>query len=306
MPPGRIPVPLLVSLALLGFAGNSLLCRAALADGAARIDPVTFTTVRLASGAATLVLLLLAQGARPHEGTFRSAFALFAYAAGFSLAYVRMGAGIGALVLFGCVQTTMLGAGLFRGERPSASGWIGLALALGGLLVLAAPGATAPDPVGALLMATAGVAWGIYSLRGRSAQNHSTLGGSARTSRAAPPNPLAATADNFVRAVPLTLVLSLASAFFLEIPRATPRGLLLAIASGALTSGVGYSLWYAALPRLTAIRAAVVQLLVPVLATAGSVLLLGERLTPRIVLAGAMLAAGVLLALRKPRAVKGA
>ncbi|TKD03856.1 EamA family transporter [Polyangium fumosum] len=301
-----MPVPLLVSLALLGFAGNSLLCRAALADGAARIDPATFTTVRLASGAATLVLLLLARGARPHEGTFRSAFALFAYAAGFSLAYVRMGAGIGALVLFGCVQTTMLGAGLFRGERPSASGWIGLALALGGLLVLAAPGATAPDPVGALLMATAGVAWGIYSLRGRSAQNHSTLGGSARTSRAAPPNPLVATADNFVRAVPLTLALSLASAVFLEIPRATPRGLLLAIASGALTSGVGYSLWYAALPRLTAIRAAVVQLLVPVLATAGSVLLLGERLTPRIVLAGAMLAAGVLLALRKPRAVKEA
>jgi len=161
MPPGRIPVPLLVCLALLGFAGNSLLCRAALADGATRIDPATFTTVRLTSGAATLVLLLLARGARPHQGTFRSAFALFAYAAGFSLAYVRIGAGIGALVLFGCVQTTMLGAGLFRGERPSTSGWIGLVLALGGLLVLAAPGATAPDPVGALLMATAGVAWGI-------------------------------------------------------------------------------------------------------------------------------------------------
>ncbi|MDC0742045.1 DMT family transporter [Polyangium mundeleinium] len=306
MPPGRIPVPLLVCLALLGFAGNSLLCRAALADGATRIDPATFTTVRLASGAATLVLLLLARGARPHQGTFRSAFALFAYAAGFSLAYVRIGAGIGALVLFGCVQTTMLGAGLLRGERPSVSGWIGLVLALGGLLVLAAPGATAPDPVGALLMATAGVAWGLYSLRGRSAENHSTLGGSARTSRATPPNPLAATADNFVRAVPLTLALSLASACFLEIPRASPRGLLLAVASGALASGVGYSLWYAALPRLTAIRAAVVQLLVPVLATAGSVLLLGEHLTPRIALAGAMLATGVLLALRRREAVKRA
>ncbi|MDI1445711.1 DMT family transporter [Polyangium sp. 6x1] len=284
MSPGRIPVPLLVSLALLGFAGNSLLCRAALSGGAALVDPATFTSVRLASGAATLALLLLARGARPGQGTFGSAFALFAYAAGFSLAYVRIGAGVGALVLFGCVQTTMLGAGLLYGERPSASGWIGLSLALGGLLVLAAPGATAPDPVGALLMAAAGVAWGIYSLRGRSAKR-----------------PLSATADNFARAIPLTLALSLGSAFFLEVPRISPRGLLLAVASGALASGVGYSLWYAALPRLSALRASVVQLLVPVLATAGSVLFLGEQLTARIVVAGAMLATGVLLALRKPR-----
>lgn len=282
--PHLVPIPLLVALALLGFAGNSLLCRAALAQGGKLIDAASFTAVRLASGAFVLSLLLVTRGHRPREGTFRSALALFAYAAGFSLAYVRIGAGIGALILFGCVQTTMLTAGLLRGERLHSAGAIGMAIAISGLLVLAAPGVSAPDPIGAAMMAIAGIAWGVYSLRGRKATN-----------------PLAATADNFLRTLPFTLLLSLLSYFFLEQPRTTPTGLGLAITSGALASGIGYSLWYAALPHLTAMRAAIVQLLVPVLAAFGSVALLGESLTSRIVIAGLLLIGGVLLAIRKPK-----
>ena len=281
--PVAIPIPVLVALALLGFAGNSLLCRAALAQGGRLIDAATFTSVRLGSGAFVLALLLLARGQRPREGTFRSALALFAYAAGFSLAYVRIGAGIGALILFGCVQTTMLTAGLIRGERPGSLGAIGMAIAFSGLLLLAAPGASAPDPIGAAMMATAGIAWGVYSLRGRQATN-----------------PLAATADNFIRTLPLTFGLSLVGYFVLEKPHASAKGLGLAMASGALASGVGYSLWYAALPQLTAMRAAIVQLLVPVLAALGSVVLLGESLNSRIAIAGLLLIGGVLLAIRKP------
>jgi len=281
--PQIIPIPLLVVLALLGFAGNSLLCRAALAQGGKLIDAASFTAVRLASGALVLSLLLVARSNRPREGTFRSALALFAYAAGFSLAYVRIGAGIGALILFGCVQTTMLTAGLLRGERLSPLGTTGMVIAFSGLVVLAAPGVSAPDPIGAALMASAGIAWGVYSLRGRKATN-----------------PLAATADNFIRTLPFTLFLSLVGYFFLEKPHASPTGLALAITSGALASGVGYSLWYAALPHLTAMRAAIVQLLVPVLAAIGSVVLLGESLTSRIVIAGLLLVSGVLLAIRKP------
>lgn len=278
-----IPIPLLVAFALLGFAGNSLLCRAALAQQGRLIDAASFTSVRLASGAFVLALLLVLRGQRPHEGTFRSALALFTYAAGFSLAYVRIGAGIGALILFGCVQTTMLTAGLLRGERPTKLGAIGMAIAFSGLLLLAAPGASAPDPIGAALMALAGIAWGVYSLRGRKSTN-----------------PLAATADNFIRTLPFTAILSLLGYFLLDKPHASANGLGLAIASGAFASGVGYSLWYAALPHLTAMRASIVQLLVPVLAAGGSVLLLGESITSRIVIAGILLVGGVLLAIRKP------
>jgi drug/metabolite transporter (DMT)-like permease len=281
--PFVVPIPVLVALALFGFAGNSLLCRAALAQGGRLVDAATFTSVRLASGAFVLALLLIARGNRPREGTFHSALALFAYAAGFSLAYVRIGAGVGALILFGCVQTTMLSAGLLRGERPGAGGLFGMIIAFSGLLLLAAPGASAPDPIGALMMAMAGVAWGVYSLRGRKATN-----------------PLGATADNFIRTLPMTAALSLGSLFLSEKPHASGKGLALAIASGALASGVGYSLWYAALPHLSAMRAAIVQLLVPVLAALGSVVFLDESLTSRIVVAGCLLIGGVLLAIRKP------
>jgi drug/metabolite transporter (DMT)-like permease len=267
-------------LALVGFAANSLLCRAALAGGGRLIDAASFTGVRLVSGALVLGLLLRIPGGRYQGGSWGSALALFVYAAGFSLAYVRIPAGVGALLLFGCVQATMLGTGLVRGERPKPLEWVGLLLALGGLVGLTAPGATAPDLVGATLMAGAGVAWGVYSLRGRGSKN-----------------PLAATAQNFLLSVPLALALSAVSAGVQGAPHATAQGLVLAMASGALASGVGYSLWYAALPHLTATRAAIVQLSVPVLAATGGVLLLGEHATMRLLGAGTALLCGVLLAL---------
>ncbi|HEX8702882.1 MAG TPA: DMT family transporter [Myxococcaceae bacterium] len=271
---------LLTVLALVGFAANSLLCRAALAGGGRLIDAASFTGVRLVSGALVLFVLLRARGGRYQGGSWGSALALFAYAAGFSLAYVRIPAGVGALLLFGCVQATMLGTGLVRGERPRPLEWMGLLLALGGLVGLTAPGATAPDFTGAALMAGAGVAWGIYSLRGR---------GSTHA--------MAATANNFLLSVPMALGLSVVSVGVQGAPHATVRGVVLAVASGALASGVGYSLWYAALPHLTATRAAIVQLSVPVLAATGGVLLLGEQVTVRLLGAGSALLCGVLLAL---------
>lgn len=271
----------LTVLALVGFAANSLLCRAALAGGGRLIDAASFTTVRLASGALVLGLLLAARRGRYRGGSWPSSLALVAYAVGFSLAYVRIGTGVGALILFGCVQATMLGTGIAKGERPSPLEWAGLALALGGLAWLTMPGASAPDPVGAVLMAGAGVAWGVYSLRGR--------GGT---------DPLAATAHNFLLGVPWVLGFAALNALAGGwAPHGTARGVGLAVASGALASGVGYSLWYAALPSLTATRAAIVQLSVPVLAAAGGVLLLSESMSPRLLGAGTALLCGVLLAL---------
>jgi drug/metabolite transporter (DMT)-like permease len=268
----------LTAASLACFAANSLLCRAAL--GPRLVDPATFTSVRLVSGAAALaVLLALARRARPAGGTFGSALALFLYAAAFSLAYVRIGAGVGALLLFAAVQATMVGWSALRGERPRRLQAIGLAVALAGLAWLAAPGASAPDPAGAALMLGAGAAWGAYSLRGRGARD-----------------PLAITAHNFLLGVPLAAALSVALA---RDASATPAGLALAAASGALASGGGYSLWYAALPALGATRAAAVQLAVPVIAGIGATALLGERLTLRIAVAAAVILAGIGLTLRR-------
>jgi drug/metabolite transporter (DMT)-like permease len=278
-------VPLLrvatfTSGALACFAANSLLCRAAL--GPRLVDPATFTSVRLASGAATLALLLaLARRARPSGGTWGSAVALFLYAAAFSLAYVRIGAGVGALLLFTAVQVTMVGwTALRRGDaRPRPLQVAGVAVALAGLAGLTAPGATAPALPGAALMLAAGVAWGAYSLRGRAARD-----------------PLAITAHNFLLSVPLTAALSLALARHAS---ATATGLALAAASGALASGGGYSLWYAVVPSLGATRAAALQLAVPVLTGLGATALLGEHLTPRIAVAGTAILAGIALTLRR-------
>jgi drug/metabolite transporter (DMT)-like permease len=262
--------------ALAGFAANSLLCRAALGGGHA--DAATFTTIRLVSGALALGILAgRGPAAIVQGGRWASAAALFAYAAAFSFAYVRIGAAVGALLAFGAVQATMILWALRSGERPRAAEWAGIALAVVGLAVLVAGGLSAPDPVGAALMLIAGIAWGVYSLIGRTTVR-----------------PLETTAGNFARAVPLTLALSLV------MPGATHaslRGVLLACASGAIASGVGYSLWYAALPALTATRAAVVQLSVPVLAALGGVLLLGESLTMRLALSGAAILGGVSLAI---------
>ncbi|HEX9288109.1 MAG TPA: DMT family transporter [Anaeromyxobacteraceae bacterium] len=263
---------------LVCFAANSLLCRAALRPRL--VDAATFTSIRLVSGAAALALIVILRGrARPGGGSFGAGLALFLYAAAFSLAYVRIGAGVGALLLFGAVQVTMLGWTVARGARPGAVQWVGIAVALGGLAYLGLPGASAPDPIGALLMITAGVAWGAYSLRGRSARD-----------------PIATNADNFLRALPFTIALSVA---LLRDRVATGEGILLAAASGALASAGGYSLWYAVVPILGATRSAAVQLTVPVLAGIGATALLGEHLTARIAISGAAILAGIALTLRR-------
>jgi drug/metabolite transporter (DMT)-like permease len=271
----------LTTVAMLAFAANSLLCRLALQQG--RIDPASFGAIRLAAGALTLAAVMRGRGARRANSApdtsagWASAALLFAYAALFSFAYVSLPAGTGALILFGAVQLTMLGAGLLSGERFAPGGWLGMALALSGLAILLLPGAAAPSLYGAALMAGAGAAWGGYSLRGRGT-----------------PDPLAATGASFVRAAPLAIVLVLP---FAARVHADAGGVGLAVASGAVTSGLGYVVWYAALRRLTALRAAVVQLSVPLLAAGGGVVLLGEAFTARLGLAALAILGGIGLVL---------
>jgi drug/metabolite transporter (DMT)-like permease len=283
----------LTAVAMLAFAANSLLCRLALQHG--RIDPASFGAIRLVAGALALVLTpaLTMRRSRPAAtpADWRAAGFLFAYVALFSFAYVSLAAGTGALILFGAVQLTMLGAGLWGGERFPPAGWLGLALALAGLAVLLLPGAAAPSLHGAVLMAGAGVAWGGYSLRGRRLAELRA-------------DPLAATAASFLRAAPLGVLLALACAAHAQ---ADARGVGLAVVSGALTSGLGYVVWYAALRRLGAMRAATVQLSVPLIAAFGGVLLLGEALTPRLALASLAILGGIALVLvsRSPRRQAG-
>jgi len=276
---GRSRTALLTAATLIAFAANSVLCRLALRGD--RIDAASYTAVRLVSGALVLAALAWPRRAAA-RGSWRSALALFAYAAPFSFAYLSLQTGVGALVLFGFVQATMLGWAIIEGERPRPLVWIGLVVAVAGLVVLTRPGGGAPDPAGAALMALAGAAWGVYSLRGR---------GSAQ--------PLVATAGNFVRTVPMAAVLA-AAVMVVGGDRelhASGRGLALAVGSGALASGLGYTLWYAALRGLTATRAAIVQLLVPLLAAAAGVALLGETASLRLVIAGAAITGGVALAI---------
>ena len=263
---------ILTLIAMLAFAGNSLLCRLALKDG--QIDAASFTAIRIMSGAAVLALLMRARGASPlAAGNWRSAVALFVYAAGFSFAYLGLSAATGALLLFGAVQATMIGYGLWRGERFNGCQLMGLALASAGLLMLLLPGLVAPSLSHGLLMASAGVAWGVYSLRARNSGD-----------------PTAATAGNFVRAAALAAMTGLA---LLPWSACTWRGVAYALASGALTSGLGYVIWYQALQGLAATAAASVQLSVPVLATLGGVLLLSEPVTPQFVYASAALLGGL-------------
>lgn len=269
---------LLTALAMLAFAGNSVLCRLALDTTA--MDPASFTSLRLISGAAVLWLLVgLRGGGAFSRGSWPSALALFAYAAGFSWAYIHLDAGMGALLLFAAVQVTMIGTGIVRGERLTLPQQAGMALALLGLIALLLPGTSAPPLAAALSMLAAGIAWGVYSLRGRGATN-----------------PTAVTAGNFLRAVPLAILLSLA---LLQSQNLDTRGMLYALASGAITSGLGYAIWYAALPLLRASVAATVQLSVPVITTLGGALLLAEPLTLRLLLASGMILGGIALVLRK-------
>lgn len=273
----RQPAPqafLFTALALLAFAGNSLLCRLALRGGHA--DPAAFTAIRIVSGAAVLWLTLRLQRRERVGGDWPSALALFVYAIAFSFAYVSLGVGMGALIAFGAVQLSMLGIGWWKGERPGPAQLGGLVLALAGLVYLVLPGFAAPDPLGATLMAAAGVAWGVYSLRGRGQ-----------------PSPAAATTGNFLRAAPLALLAMLP---FLSRLQVDAQGWTLSLCSGVLTSGLGYVIWYAALKHLTATRAAVLQLSVPVIAALGGVLLLDEILSLRLVIASCVILGGVALA----------
>ncbi len=267
---------LLTALAMLAFAGNSILCRIALRD--TTIDPASFTGLRILAGALTLWLLLrLSRDRRSTGGDWLSALALFVYAASFSYAYINLDAGAGALLLFGAVQLSMLAWGVLRGERFSAGQIAGLLLAMSGLLILLLPGSRAPALDGALLMLLSGVAWGIYSLRGRGASN-----------------PLAATAGNFIKAAPFAAVLSLV---MLGQQQWDAPGVVYALLSGALASGIGYAIWYAALPGLAAIQAASVQLSVPLLTAIAGALLLGEALTATLIISGAAILGGIAMVL---------
>ena len=270
----------LTSLAMIAFAGNSLLCRLALKHTA--IDPASFTAIRLVSGALMLWLLVWIKHTAPAgRGNWPSAFALFVYAAGFSFAYVSLPAASGALLLFGVVQATMISYGIWKGERLHGLQTLGVFLAIGGLVGLLLPGLSAPPLLGALLMIGAGVAWGVYSLRGKGAGD-----------------PTRVTAGNFMRAVPITVILSLLMQDFASVDVA---GFYYAIASGALASGLGYAIWYTVLPALKNTSAASVQLSVPVIAAVGGIVFLGEPMTLRLILASIAILGGIALVIVQKR-----
>lgn len=280
---------LLTAIAMLAFAANSVLARLALAVG--EPDALGYTGVRLVAGALVLWLILELRRRdsgvpRRLAGSWRGAAALFGYALAFSLAYVVLGAGTGALILFASVQFGMLGWAILKGDRPGILEWLGLAIALVALAYLVSPGLVAPDPLGTALMIVAGLSWAAYTLLGRGSQS-----------------PLADTAGNFIRCLPIGIVLAALAALSHPL---NPRTLALAIASGALASGLGYAIWYTALPHLTRTRAALVQLTVPAIAAAAGVLLIAEPLTPRLVLSSLGIIGGVALAFtaaagRKPK-----
>jgi drug/metabolite transporter (DMT)-like permease len=276
----------LTTITLTFFAANSLLTRGALGHGL--IDAPSFTIVRLATGAIALALLLQVARTRvtakaaaaPREnGSWMSGFWLAGYAVAFTLAYVRIGASVGALLLFGAVQATMIGVGIARGERLGARDWFALALASSGLVWLTLPGATAPDVIGAALMMAAGACWGAYSIAGRGSRD-----------------PLGATAGNFWRAAVLAAI---ALGFSTRPSSATAGGLALATASGAIASGVGYTIWYTVLPALGAWRAALLQLTVPVLTGLAAAVILGENLNQRLLISAFLVGLGVWLSIRR-------
>lgn len=272
---------LLTTLAMLAFATNSILARHALSDDA--IDPLAFTGIRLVSGAAVLALIVFVR-AKPAttsmgalKGSWSGAASLLLYAVAFSIAYVMIGAGPGALILFASVQISMIAWAIVKGDRPALLEWAGMGIAIIALAYLVFPGLTAPPPVGAILMALAGASWGAYSLIGRGSQS-----------------PLADTAGNFIRCVPVGVVAVLAGVAY---SRPTTEGLAYAICSGMIASGLGYIVWYGVLPHLSRMTAAVVQLTVPVIAALGGVVFIGEPLTVRLLIAMAGVIGGVTVTL---------
>ena len=275
-----------VILALLAFAANSVLCRLALNDGL--IDPAQFTTWRLLSGAATLVLLSAFQCIKHQhndlkiawlEGSWLSAFALFIYALGFSYAYVTLSTGVGALILFGAVQLTLILFAVWAGQKLVWLEWLGLAIAFAGFVYLVLPTLSSPSLLGFVLMTQAGVAWGLYTWRGKISSK-----------------PLFATTSNFVRTIPMLLIALVVIHLNAEQSQiAQPEGIILAVTSGAIMSGLGYAIWYAVLPYLSASIAAVLQLLVPIIATIGGVFFANESITLHLVIATLSVLGGVLL-----------
>ncbi|MEZ5536010.1 MAG: DMT family transporter [Thiolinea sp.] len=267
---------LLTAFALLAFAGNSVLCRLALGDGA--IDAASFTVIRLLSGMVVLALIIVASGshkAAATKGNWPASAMLFLYAITFSYAYISLDTGTGALILFGSVQLTMIAVSLVSGNRLHATEWLGVAIACTGFVYLVMPTLSTPSFSGFLLMTIAGVAWGFYTLRGR---------GSA--------SPLSDTAYNFLRTLPLVVVLLVLTLRDMQLSQS---GVLLAVLSGAVASGIGYTVWYIALGGLSVVQAAVVQLLVPVIATIGGVIFAGELLSLRLVMASLLVLGGILL-----------
>ena len=271
---------LLCLLALIAFAANSVLNRAALALD--EIGPAAFLSIRLVSGATILAMLVAVRqrGWRP-KFRLRGAAALLIYVVGFSFAYVSLDTGTGALILFGGVQITMFVGALMAGERPTATRWASTGIGLAGLAILFLPGATAPSLTGAALMAVAALGWGIYSLDGKGAHD-----------------PLSRTAANFVWAAPAGVLIWVLAPVE---SAASGTGIALAVTSGAITSGIGYAIWYAVLPRIDATLAAVAQLTVPIIALLGGILFLAEPFTLRFAIAAMFVFAGVLLALRPTR-----
>jgi drug/metabolite transporter (DMT)-like permease len=273
------------ALAMIAFAANSVLCRIALRG--ATVDPATFSVVRLISGA-VMLLIIYAQKNRSIalDRSFASAGLLVLYAVPFSFAYVSLSTGTGALILFGFVQITMVLLALRSRERVHWTQWIGLIVALVGLVYLLSPTIATPSMKSAVLMSTAGIAWGVYSWRGRGASN-----------------PLRATTSNFIWAVPLVVVISLAASTGIHVD---PKGIALAVASGALASGLGYVIWYAAVPGLSGVEAAVAQLSVPVLAAGGGVLFLSEVVSLRLALSTILVLGGIALSLLGPQLASSA
>lgn len=266
----------LTTLTLIAFASNSVLGRAALGDRS--IDAASYTSIRLISGALVLYLIvhLNRTGSRSGaRGSWWAALMLFLYAVSFSFAYITLETGTGALILFGAVQITMILVSLMGGCRLHPAEWLGMAIAFGGFVYLVLPGVTAPPLIGFLLMALAGIAWGLYTLAGRGS-DHALLD----------------TAYNFLRTVPLALIVALLA---IGHSHWSLHGVLLAVTSGAISSGLGYTIWYAALGGLSATQAAVVQLLVPVIAALGGVVFVAEPITLRLVLSALLILGGILL-----------
>jgi drug/metabolite transporter (DMT)-like permease len=272
-------IPLFTILALMAFAANSVLNRLAL--GGHAIDASSYIGIRLVAGALTLWVInsisKQKMGVILRGGNVLSAFYLFLYGITFSFAYNSLTAGTGAFILFGTVQTTLLTTLLLRGERPQMAEWAGLIIALSGLTYLVFPGLSAPDPLGALLMITAGIAWGFYTLKGKGIKD-----------------PLETTARNFILSVPMVVVVNL---FTYSKSYVSTEGVLYAVLSGSIASGIGYVIWYAALKGLTTTQAALLQLAVPIIAAFGGVVLLNENITLRLIVAGILILGGVVLAL---------